>query len=92
MAGDRIALDQTSSSTGSKQSPGDEPLLAPVMRDGRRLRSAPSLDDIRARAKRDLERLPAPLRRLAPEARYPVEIGADLVELAAVVDRRLRGD
>jgi nicotinate phosphoribosyltransferase len=54
------------------------------------LRPAPSLDEIRARAKRDLERLPEPLRRLEPDANYPVEIGADLVELAALVDSRIR--
>jgi nicotinate phosphoribosyltransferase len=53
------------------------------------LRASPPLDEIRARAKRDLERLPEPLRRLAPDATYPVETGADLVELAALVDRRI---
>ena len=91
MAGDRIALEPTSSPAASKmQSAGDEPLLEPVMRDGRRLRSAPTLDEIRARAKRDLDRLPEPLRRLAPDTSYPVEIGADLVELAALVDSRRR--
>jgi nicotinate phosphoribosyltransferase len=93
MSGDRIALEQLASPPASKiQSARDEPLLEPVMRDGRRLQSAPSLDDIRARAKHDLERLPEPLRRLAPDTQYPVEIGADLVELAAVVDNRLRRD
>jgi nicotinate phosphoribosyltransferase len=91
MAGDRITLERTYAPTAAKA--GDaEPLLDCVMRDGRRLRSAPSLDDIRTRAKRDLERLPEPLRRLAPDASYPVEIGTDLVELAALVDSRLRRD
>jgi nicotinate phosphoribosyltransferase len=91
MAADRIALEQSSSSPGGNtQSAGDEPLLEPVMRDGRRLRCGPSLDEIRARARRDLERLPDPLRRLAPDTSYPVEIGADLVELAALVDSRRR--
>jgi nicotinate phosphoribosyltransferase len=89
MAGDRITLDATSSSAAAKpQNAGGEPLLACVMRDGRRLRASPALDEIRARAKRDLERLPEPLRRLEPHASYPVEIGADLVELAALVDSR----
>ena len=87
MAGDRIALERASSSAAAN---GAEPLLDCVMRDGRRLRASPSLDDIRARAKRDLERLPEPLRRLEPDANYPVEIGADLVELAALVDSRIR--
>jgi nicotinate phosphoribosyltransferase len=90
MTGDRIALEQTSSLSAAASSAGGEPLLDCVMRDGRRLRPAPSLDEIRARAKRDLERLPEPLRRLEPDANYPVEIGADLVELAALVDSRIR--
>jgi nicotinate phosphoribosyltransferase len=91
MAGDRIALEQTSSiAVATMQERGDEALLHCVMRDGRRLRASPSLDEIRARAKRDLERLPQSLRRLAPHASYPVEIGADLVELAALVDGRIK--
>jgi nicotinate phosphoribosyltransferase len=89
MAGDRITLERTSSSTAANGA-GEEPLLHWVMRDGRRFRASPSLDEIRARAKRDLERLPEPLRRLEPDANYPVEIGADLVELAALVDSRIR--
>jgi nicotinate phosphoribosyltransferase len=87
MAGDRIALERPPSSVAAN---GAEPLLDRVMRDGRRLRASPSLDQIRARAKRDLERLPEPLQRLEPDANYPVEIGADLVELAALVDSRFR--
>jgi nicotinate phosphoribosyltransferase len=84
MAGDRIALERTRAASGA------EPLLDCVMRDGRRLRASPSLDEIRMRAKHDLERLPEPLRRLEPGATYPVEIGADLAELAALVDGRIR--
>jgi len=84
MAGDRIALARSPAAAN-----GAESLLDCVMRDGRRLRAAPPLDEIRVRAKRDLERLPEPLRRLAPDATYPVEIGADLVDLAALVDRRI---
>ena len=87
MAGDRIALERPASSAAN--SAGAEPLLDCVMRDGQRLRASPPLDEIRARTKRDLERLPEPLRRLAPDATYPVEIGADLVDLAALVDRRI---
>ncbi len=93
MLGDRITLEQTASSSAANSTAkhaGGEPLLDCVMRDGRRLRPSPTLDDIRARAKRDLERLPEPLRRLQPGADYPVEIGDDLIALAAEVDRRLR--
>jgi nicotinate phosphoribosyltransferase len=66
-----------------------EPLLGLVMQGGRRLRPAEALSEIRARASRELERLPEPLRRLTPGATYPVEIAADLQALAADVDRRL---
>jgi nicotinate phosphoribosyltransferase len=92
MAGDRLGLDVASGPTadevrGSGQ--GGEPLLEPAMQNGRRLRPPPSLDDIRQNAKRELERLPEPLRRLAPGTTYPVEVADELKELAAEVDRRL---
>lgn len=63
-----------------------EPLLEPVMRDGKRV-ARPALDDIRARAKRNLATLPDVLRRLAPGAVYPVQISDGLVRLAGEVDR-----
>ncbi|HEY7190921.1 MAG TPA: nicotinate phosphoribosyltransferase [Vicinamibacterales bacterium] len=92
MAGDRLALDIASGpapshARGTGQS--GEPLLEPVMQNGRRLRPPPSLDDIRQNAKRELERLPEPLRRLEPGTTYPVEVADALKELAAEVDRRL---
>jgi nicotinate phosphoribosyltransferase len=66
-----------------------EPLIQPVMRNGERLRPAPSLDEIRRHAKRELERLPEPLRALDPAMTYPVEIADELKALAAEFDRRL---
>jgi nicotinate phosphoribosyltransferase len=81
MAGDVLALE-------GQPHPG-EPLLELVMRNGKRTLPAPSLDAIRARAKRELERLPEPLRRLQPGTIYPVEVAPELVALAAEVDRRL---
>jgi nicotinate phosphoribosyltransferase len=60
------------------------------MRNGRRLAPSPSLDEIRSRAKRELERLPENLRRLEPSANYPVEVGEDLIKLADEVDSRAR--
>jgi hypothetical protein len=60
-----------------------------VMKDGRRVGPTPSLAGIRARAARDLERLPEPLRELEPGASYPVEVADALVRLAAEVDNRL---
>jgi nicotinate phosphoribosyltransferase len=66
-----------------------EPLIQAVMRNGRRLRPSPSLAEVRARAARDLERLPEPLRRLDPDARYPVRVTDALKQLASEVDSRL---
>src|SRR5271157_1207265 len=82
MAGDLLGLE------GHDQ--GGEPLIQPVMQGGRRLRPAPSLDDIQRRAKRELERLPEALRRLEPGTTYPVEVADELVQLAAEVDRRVQ--
>jgi nicotinate phosphoribosyltransferase len=68
--------------------PSGEPLIQAVMRNGRRLR-APTLAEIRARAARDLERLPDPVRGLESGASYPVQVTDRLVRLAAEVDQRL---
>jgi nicotinate phosphoribosyltransferase len=93
MAGDLISLDGRSAPTAaSKANPASawEPLVHCVMRDGRRLAPSPSLDEIRQRAKRELGRLPEPLRRLDGNASYPIEVGDDLIKLAAEVDSRIR--
>jgi nicotinate phosphoribosyltransferase len=82
MAGDLLARE-------GDQKPG-EPLIEPVMQGGKRLHAAPSLDDIRRRAGRELERLPEPLRALAPGAVYPVEVAGELRDLAAAFDRRMQ--
>jgi nicotinate phosphoribosyltransferase len=82
MAGDLLALEG--------HDKAGEPLIQPVMQGGRRLRPPPSLDDIRRHAKRELERMPEPMRRLEPGATYPVEVAEELKELAAEVDRRVQ--
>ena len=82
MAGDLLSLE------GHHKS--GEPLLQPVMRNGRRLRPAESLEAIRQRVKRELDRLPEPLRNLAPSTTYPVEVADELIDLAKDVDRRLQ--
>jgi len=82
MAGDLIARD------GDKQS--GEPLIELVMRDGRRIKPVPTLDDIRRRAKEQLERIPEALRAMTPAAIYPVEVAGELDALAADVDRRMK--
>jgi nicotinate phosphoribosyltransferase len=66
------------------------PLLEPVMRGGKRL-ARPTLDDIRARVKRNLAALPEALRRLEPGAAYPVQISDAVVRLAGEADRRSLG-
>jgi nicotinate phosphoribosyltransferase len=81
MSGDVLSL-------ADDRQPG-EPLIHPVMQAGRRLAPSPGLADIRARAARELERLPEPLRRLTPGTTYPVQVADALVRLAAEVDRRL---
>jgi nicotinate phosphoribosyltransferase len=66
-----------------------EPLLNLVMQGGRRVVASPKLADIRARAERELMRLPEPMRRLETQ-NYPVEVGQSLSRLATEVDKRLR--
>jgi nicotinate phosphoribosyltransferase len=82
MAGDVLSLEDHEAA--------GEPLIRLVMQGGERVRPAESLDTIRARAKRELERLPKALRRLQSDASYPVEVADDLVRLAAEVDDRLQ--
>jgi nicotinate phosphoribosyltransferase len=82
MAGDILALE-------GPEHPG-EPLIHPVMRNGRRVQPPLPLAEIKQRAKRELERLPERLRRLEPDATYPVEVSRELQQLAAEVDRRRR--
>ena len=81
MAGDILSLENDDQA--------GEPLIELVMEGGKRLKSAPTLGEIRARAARDLERLPEPLRRLEPGASYPVEVSGGLTRLAAEVDGRV---
>jgi nicotinate phosphoribosyltransferase len=84
MAGDLLTL-------ASREEAG-EALLERVMQDGRRVRPPPSLEEIRRRAARELERLPQPLRRLEPDTTYLVEVADELKDLAAEVDRRLQAE
>ena len=66
-----------------------EPLIEQVMQGGRRLAPSPSLAGSRARAARDLARLPESLRQLGPCPAYPVRLTDTLRRLAQDVDRRL---
>jgi nicotinate phosphoribosyltransferase len=64
------------------------PLLAPVMRGGRRVGALPTLAEARARAVAELATLPEPLRRLEEGTVYPVTVTEPLRALARAVDAR----
>ena len=66
-----------------------EALIRPVMRHGRRLAPAPGIEALRARAAKELARLPGPLKRLEAGAAYPVEVAPALKSLAEEVDARM---
>ena len=65
------------------------PLLAPVMAAGRRLGPAPTLEESRRHAIREMDTLPDALRGLAKADVYPVAIGARLKQVAEEADRRI---
>jgi nicotinate phosphoribosyltransferase len=64
-----------------------EPLIRPVMKNGRRIGDLPPLEDIRAHCADQLARLPDHLKRLENEPRYAAEVSPALRELAEQVDR-----
>jgi nicotinate phosphoribosyltransferase len=74
--------------------PNHEPLLEPVMRAGRRLAPAPSIEEMRARFERDLAALPVKAARLShPEhvvAHRTEALAALTAETAEAARRRLR--
>jgi nicotinate phosphoribosyltransferase len=69
--------------------PAGTPLIARVMAGGRRVAPAPTLDEIRSHAAREVDTLPDSLRRLEKAAAYPVAIGERLRQLSAETDRRI---
>lgn len=81
MAGDVISIENDHQD--------GERLIQLVMQGGRRVAPAPTLEESRARAARDLARLPEPLRRLEPQGSYPVQVADTLARLASEVDNRL---
>jgi len=69
--------------------PGEgDPLILPVMREGKRLAPPEDLATIRERLAGQLERLPEGVKRLRDPAPYPVRISEALKDLAEEVDRR----
>ncbi len=82
MAGDTLAV-------ADEELPG-EPLLVPVMRAGKRVGPAESLEVIRRRTREQLECLPEAYRRLEPAAQsFPLALSDRLQALIAETDRRL---
>jgi len=79
-AGDGLGLEQY-------PQPG-EPMLIPVMEQGRRLQAPESLDAIRDRVRAQLAALPAALRANETAPPYPVDIAPELRELTAQLDRK----
>ena len=65
-----------------------EPLLSPVMKNGRRLAPSPSLNDIRKQVTAALSRLPDWMRGLDRSSPYDVRISQALHDLAESVDHR----
>jgi len=65
-----------------------EPMLRPVMRDGRRLDELESLTDARDRVLRQLRQLPARLKSLNKPESYSVKIGGPLRQLVGEMERR----
>lgn len=82
MAGDTLTLEG--------ESAAGEPLLAPVMRAGRRLAPSPALAEVRRHAQAQLAALPTALRRLDVAVPYDVEVAEPLRALAREVDARKR--
>jgi nicotinate phosphoribosyltransferase len=80
MTGDTVAIEDESA-------PGT-PLLELVMQGGRRVKPSPPLSEIRDCTARNLEQLPADLKRLDVHGDYPVHISEGLHELARQVDAR----
>jgi nicotinate phosphoribosyltransferase len=64
-----------------EEHPRAKPLLAAVMREGKRLAPSPPLEQVRQRAKQQLARLPESTRRLQAAEPYPVRFSRKLTEL-----------
>jgi len=68
------------------------PLIRPLVRNGQRVATQPTLAESRAHAAAELEALPERLRRLQPGTPYPVTIAPALRALAEASDRRLAAE
>jgi len=71
---------------GIDESVDGQPLLAPVMTEGRRVRPSPGLESVREHAAAELAALPESLRDLCTAGSYTVEISGELRALAKRID------
>ena len=69
---------------------GGEPLLLPMMENGKRTRALPSLDEIRTFHSRRAAMLPSGLQGPEPEGRYRVRVSDHLAELREETMERIR--
>lgn len=81
-------LDHDIVTTLDDQLPG-EPVLQPVMKNGRRSGTSPGLAELRRHATAQLGQLPESLRSLEPVPAYDTRISTALQRLAQTVDRRI---
>ncbi len=81
-------LDHDEVTTLNDRQAGD-PLLHPVMKEGRRLAPAPTLDGIRKQVATQLSKLPDSVRQLEECTAYDVRISQALHDLADSVDRHI---
>ncbi|MGH8762548.1 MAG: nicotinate phosphoribosyltransferase, partial [Nitrosospira sp.] len=80
MSGDVVALEENDSH-------GGQPLLIPVMQDGRRIHADAPLDQMRQRALAGYAGLPKAMTVLEKVPAYPVVISAGLQALASQLDK-----
>ncbi|MBI5498952.1 MAG: nicotinate phosphoribosyltransferase [Deltaproteobacteria bacterium] len=82
--GDRIAR------IGELPRPGEQPLLQPVMRGGRRVGEPVAIERLRGQAGENVRRLPAGVRALSDPAPYPVAVSEALRRLTDDLRRTIR--
>ena len=87
--GGRTAFDVVAC-LGETPPSGAAPLLEEVLREGRRVRGAPSIDTLRQRARREIALLPGEVRRLRSPEPYRVVISDALARLAEDIGHRIR--
>ena len=69
---------------------GSHPLLKPVMEDGTRTRTLPSLDEVRAFHADRMRELPDELRGVRPSDSYRVDVSEMLLSLSQDEERKLK--